>query len=107
MVESRLLGIGVGWLVFAIIAVAMIGGMAMMGRMLMRHGSPRPTWDAGNHDEEPPEQILARRLASGEIDVEEFIRLRDSLHPASTSPADPAEPSGAGPNSPKPDRGAF
>jgi uncharacterized membrane protein len=86
--------------VFAIMAVAMIGCMAMMGRMMMRHGTSRPTWETSNCAEETPGQILERRLASGEIDVEESRRLRDALQPARTSPADAAEPSGAGPPSP-------
>jgi putative membrane protein len=102
-------GSGWGWPVFAIMAVAMIAGMVMMGRMMMRHGtSPstgenstsRPTRETGNRVEETPGQILERRLASGEIDVEEFQRLRDVLQSARTSPADAAEPSGAGPSSP-------
>lgn len=103
-------GSGWGWSVFVIIVVAMVACMAMMGRMMMRHGTSRPMWDgtsrptwrgASDRDQEPPEQILERRLASGEIDVEEFNRLQDALHPASTSQADTAERSGAGPPSPK------
>ncbi len=35
-------GSGWGWPVFAIMAVAMVACMAMMGRMLMRHGTPGP-----------------------------------------------------------------
>jgi hypothetical protein len=66
----------------------------------MRDGTARPMWrGASDRDEDPPEQILQRRLANGEIDVEEFNRLRDALHPASTSQADTAERSGAGPPS--------
>lgn len=102
-------GSGWGWPVFAIMAVAMIACMAMMGRMMMRHGtSPatgenstsRPTWETSNRAGETPGQILERRLASGEIDVEEFRRLHDALQPARTAPADAAEPGGAGPPSP-------
>ena len=93
-------GSGWGWPVFAIMAVAMFACMAMMARMMMRHGTSPPMWQASRRDQEPPGQILERRLASGEIDVEEFRRLRDALQPARTSPADAAEPSGAGPPSP-------
>ena len=109
-------GSGWGWPVFAIMAVAMITGMVMMGRMMMRHGtSPstgenstsRPTWETGNRAGETPGQILERRLASGEIDVEEFQRLRDALQPARTSPADAAEPSAPDRPRPVPDRDAF
>jgi hypothetical protein len=38
-------GSGWGCSVFAIMAVAMVACMAMMGRMMMRHGTP----DAGRH----------------------------------------------------------
>jgi uncharacterized membrane protein len=93
-------GSGWGWPVFAIMAVAMIGCMVMMGRMMMRHGTSPSTRETSNRAEETSEQILERRLASGEIDVEEFRRLRDALRPARTSPADAAEPSSAGPPSP-------
>lgn len=93
-------GSGWGWPVFAIMAVAMIACIAMMARMMMRHGPSPPTWETSNRAEEPPEQILERRLASGEIDVEEFRRLRDALQPARTSPAEATEPASAGPPSP-------
>ena len=90
---------GWGWPVFAIMAMAMVACMAMMARMMMRHGTSRPTWQKSRRGQEPPEQILERRLASGEIDVEEFKRLREALQPARTSPA-AAGPTGAGRRSP-------
>lgn len=85
-------GSGWGWPVSAVIAVAMLACMAVMVRMVMRHGSSRPTWEPGNGGEEPPEQILARRLAAGEIDVEEFEHLRDTLRQAGNSTTGQAEP---------------
>ena len=88
-------GSGWGWPVFVIMLVAMIACMAMMGRMMMRHGSPRPPGETSNRDQEPPEQILARRLASGEIDVEEFERLRHALRRPGNLAPDAAEPSRA------------
>lgn len=88
-------GSGWGWSVFAVMAVAMIACLAMMGRMKMRHGMSRLTGETSNRGQEPPEQILARRLASGEIDVEEFERLRDTLRRRGNSAADAAEPSRA------------
>ena len=98
-------GSGWGWPVFAIMAVAMIACMVMMGRMMMRRGTSASTGETAPPGPlgkqvtvgETAGQILERRLASGEIDVEEFRRLRDALRPARTSPADAAEPSGAGP----------
>jgi hypothetical protein len=40
----------------------------MMARMMMRHGTSPPMWQASRRGQEPAEQILERRLASGEID---------------------------------------
>ena len=65
----------------------MIVCMWMMARMMMGHGmfasrsheSQRPGPDV-------PERILANRLASGEIDVEEYERLRNALEGPSESP---------------------
>ena len=91
-------GFGWGWIL--VMGVAMVVCMAMMARMMMRHGAGGRVWSAGNRDENAPEQILARRLASGEIDVEEFTRLRDALHLPSNSTADTAEPSLAERHSP-------
>jgi uncharacterized membrane protein len=67
--------------------VFMIFCVWMMGRMMMGHGmfssrsdeSERPGPDG-------PERILANRLASGEIDVEEYERLRDALNRTGESP---------------------
>lgn len=85
-------GSGWGWIL--VMAVVMVVCVAMMARM-MRHGGSGPVRPADNRDEDAPERILARRLASGEIDVAEFERLRDALRRASNSTADAAEPSGA------------
>lgn len=82
-------GSGWGWIL--IIAVAMAVCMAMMARM-MRHRGPGPMGPADNRDEDAPEHILARRLASGEIDVQEYERLRDALRRTGNSTADAAEP---------------
>jgi putative membrane protein len=103
-------GSGWGWSLFVIFVVAMFACIVMMGRMMMRRGTSGPMregpsrpswWGAGDRDAESPEQILDRRLASGEIDVEEFNRLRDALRPASTSGADTADRTGAGPPAPR------
>jgi uncharacterized membrane protein len=92
-------GFGWGWIV--VIGVAMVVCMAMMARM-MGHGAWGRRWPSGNRDEDqdPPERILARRLASGEIDVAEFERLRDALQPTSNSTTDAAGPGRAGRQSP-------
>ena len=93
-----------GWILIVAVAIAVC--MPMMAHM-MRHRGPGPVGPGDDRDEDAPERILARRLASGEIDVKEFTRLRDALHPASAAPADAAEPSGAGRNPPKPGQDAF
>ena len=85
-------GFGWGWIL--VMGVAMVVCMAMMARM-MRHGAWGRMWPSGSRDEDAPERILARRLASGEIDVAEFERLRDALRRPSNSTADAAEPSSA------------
>jgi uncharacterized membrane protein len=90
-------GFGWGWIL--IMGVAMVVCMAMMARM-MGHGTWGRMWPSGNRDEDAPERILARRLASGEIDVAEFERLRDALRQTSNSTTDAAEPSRAGRQSP-------
>jgi uncharacterized membrane protein len=86
-------GSGWGWILVMVVC------MTMMARM-MGHGAWGRMWPPGNHDEDAPERILARRLASGEIDVAEFERLRDALQPAGNSTAGAAEPGRAGRHSP-------
>lgn len=53
-----------------------------MTASMMRHGSS----DAPN--ETPAKRTLAEQLARGEIEVEEYRRLRDALHRASGPTAD-------------------
>ena len=78
-----------GWILIMAVAIAVC--MPMMAHM-MRHGAPGRMGPADDRDEDAPERILARRLASGEIDVTEYERLRDALRRTSNSPADAAEP---------------
>jgi uncharacterized membrane protein len=78
-----------GWILIVAVAIAVC--MAMMARM-MRHDAPGRMGPADDRDEDVPEQILARRLAGGEIDVQEFERLRDALRRTSALPAEAAEP---------------
>jgi uncharacterized membrane protein len=65
---------GWGWPLFVIMALVCV---AMMTGT-MRHGSPGRT-QTSDPGEDAPERILAKRLASGEIDVQEYERLRDAL----------------------------
>jgi uncharacterized membrane protein len=81
-------GYGWGWPVFLVIAVVCVAMMAGM----MRHGGWARTQRTSSRDEDAPERILARRLASGEIDVQEFERLRDALGRTGNSAPESAEP---------------
>lgn len=76
-------GWGPGWWLLG--AVFMVICMLMMGRMMggMGHGHS----GHGEHGSpDDPERTLANRLASGEIDIEEYHRLLEALrhtdHPA-------------------------
>jgi uncharacterized membrane protein len=73
-----------GWPVFLVMALACVAMMASM----MWHGISGHARRTSNRDEDAPERILAKRLASGEIDVEEFERRRDALQRAANSPVD-------------------
>ncbi len=82
-------GFGWGWIL--VMAVGMAVCMPMMAGM-MRHrawGRMWPAADRGQVDD-APERVLARRLASGEIDVHEFERLWGALQHTSRS-ADTAD----------------
>ncbi len=98
-------GFGWGWIV--VMGVAMVACMAMMARMMRPGGSGGFMRQMSNRDEDAPEQILARRLASSEIDAQEFERLRNALRRTSASPADTAEPSSAERHPANPDQRTF
>lgn len=70
-------GWGAGW--WLVGAVFIVICMVMMGRMMggrMGHGRSAH----GGHDRsDEPERTLADRLAKGEIDVEEYKRLLETL----------------------------
>lgn len=70
-------GWGTGW--WLVGAVFMVICMVMMGRMMggmMGHGHSAH----GGHDRsDEPERTLADRLAKGEIDIEEYNRLLETL----------------------------
>ena len=67
-------------------AVFMIVCMVMMFRMMGACGMSGSRSYESERERPDAERILANRLASGEIDVEEYERLRDALHRTSGSP---------------------
>ena len=74
------------WPVILVMGVLMVVCMVMMARM-MGHTMPGSrTRDSERRGVDVPEGILAQRLASGEIDIDEYERLRDALQ----RPADSA-----------------
>ncbi len=80
------------WPGILIIAIVMIFCTLMMARM-MGHHLPRKRFGEG-HPGRPdaPERILANRLGSGEINLEEYNTLRNALQP--TTRHEPAQGAG-------------
>jgi putative membrane protein len=72
-----------GWWFLAIplMVVCMFMMMRMMGHGHGGHGAH--TGEPPAHRSGGPERILAERLARGEIDVEEYERRLEALHPTS------------------------
>ncbi len=95
-------GFGWGW---GLVMLGMLMCVAMMA-MMMSHGSSRRMRGPGethvdsSERADAPERILAKRLASGEIDVEEYQRLRDTLQRAGNARPDAADPKHADRDSP-------
>jgi putative membrane protein len=79
-------GWGAGWwlvgAVFMVICMVMMG--RMMGGMMMGHGHSAQSGH-GHDGNEEPERTLADRLAKGEIDVEEYNRLLETLRRTNNS----------------------
>jgi uncharacterized membrane protein len=71
-------GDGWWWPGIVVMFVFMVFCMVMMARMMggmLGSGSH----ESERHGSDVPERTLANRLASGEIDVDEYERLRDAL----------------------------
>ena len=80
-----------GWVFMALIGVAVIGLLVAFVVWLMQDQRRRPHighYVAGGSASE----ILDRRLATGEISVQEYERLKGSLSAPATGPPAPAEP---------------
>jgi uncharacterized membrane protein len=67
--------------------------MLTMARMMGHHESRTRFGEADPGTPDAPERILANRLASGDIDVAEYHKLRDALHQTTTR-HEPAEGAG-------------
>ena len=77
-------GWGWGWWVLMTIGMIALWALIIYAVVWLVRGRP------ADHDQqarpEPPEQILTRRLAQGEISIEAYERLHAAIHP----PAIPA-----------------
>ena len=72
------------WPGIVVMAVIMLACVVMMARMMSHGMSGAQRWRHGAPGD-VPEHMLANRLASGEIDVDEYERLLDALHRAADS----------------------
>ena len=65
-----------GWVLMIFAWVALLG---LVVWAISRLFPTRPGGDSREQTAETPEEILDRRLARGEIDTDEYARLRDAL----------------------------
>lgn len=71
-------GVGWGWWLLMSVGMVAFWGLVIWGIVtLARGGAPRPPLQEKEQDR--PLEILQRRLARGEISVEEYDKLRDAL----------------------------
>ena len=69
-------GVGWGWWVLMSVAMVAVWALVIYGvYSLARERESRP----GERDRETPEDVLKRRLAAGEIGVDEYERLREAI----------------------------
>ncbi|MCI4674071.1 hypothetical protein [Candidatus Mycolicibacterium alkanivorans] len=67
------------WPVIMLMGVFTVIWLAMMART-MSHAMPRShTGESERHGPDMHQRILAHRLGSGDIDIDEYERLRDAL----------------------------
>lgn len=79
-----------GWGWWLVMVVGMVGFWALVLYgvfWLVRGGAPRHSEPATR---ESPDEVLGRRLAEGEITVEEYERLRITLERGPPGPREPA-----------------
>ena len=76
-----------GWLLMSVGMVAFWGLVAYVIVTIVRGGTPGRSERVGD---EPPGDVLRRRLAAGEISVEEYQRLREVLEDGAPRGREPA-----------------
>lgn len=74
---------GSGWWIFG--ALFMVICMVVMARMMMGHGVHRGHGGTQHGEPDSAERTLDNRLARGEIDIEEYERLRETLRRTDTT----------------------
>ena len=82
--------IGAGWWIgMAILMVLFMGGMMWMMMRGMGRGSPRDSSPPGvrNVSRDSPVETLERRLAEGEISIEDYRARREALVNGSAEPS--------------------
>ena len=72
------MGAGYGWIFMLVFWVLLITVVVWVVTWLVP-GSARGAGDRQQDVHETPLEILDRRLASGEIDIEEYVRVREQL----------------------------
>lgn len=75
-------GFGMGWLMWLLMALGIAGFwvlVVVVVRAVLRDRGPAGTTGAAALAPEAPLTVLDRRLASGEIDIEEYHRIRRTL----------------------------
>lgn len=87
---------GWGWWLLMSIGMVAFWGLVIYGVVWLVRGGGR---SSGGDGPEPPATVLRRRLAAGEIDVEEYERLRETIGEdgGAGSPRAPAAISSDGP----------
>lgn len=74
---------GSGWWIFG--ALFMVICMVVMARMMMGHGDHGGHGGAQHGERDSAGRTLDNRLARGEIDIEEYERLRETLRRTDTT----------------------
>jgi uncharacterized membrane protein len=79
-----------GWAWWLVTSVGMVAFWAFVIYAVVRLTRDTSPQALREQPREPPDELLKRRLAAGEISVEEFERSRDAM--ADAAPAEPHEP---------------